>query len=88
MIQFSALRSKMYNYLICDSDEKTKNKANKQTKNKRHKKVCHKANIQILEATQFKNETRHLESKKPDVDSLKEKHKEFIKNNIKITAKI
>ena len=41
-----------------------------------------------LEATQFKNETRHLESKKPDVDSLKEKHKEFIKNNIKITAKI
>ena len=47
MIQFSALRSKMYNYLICDSDEKTKNKANKQTKNKRHKKVCHKANFKF-----------------------------------------
>ena len=38
MIQFSALRSKMYNYLICDSDEKTKNKANKQTKTKGTKK--------------------------------------------------
>ena len=77
----------MYNYLICDSDEKTKNKANKQTKNKRHI-FKFKDYWNCLEATQFKNETRHLESKKPDVDSLKEKHKEFIKNNIKITAKI
>ena len=33
-----------------------------------------------LEATQLKNEINHLEKAKVDVDSLKQNHKEFIKN--------
>ena len=34
-----------------------------------------------LEAAQLENKTNHLENTIVDVDSLKEDHKEFIKNN-------
>ena len=65
-------------------------------KQKTHIKVCHKK-IKFedckhcIEAIQLENEINQPVTNKFDVESIRENHKEFIKNNkliLKITAKI
>ena len=49
--------------------------------------MCHKRKLKFedykncLQATQLENKIKHLEKNKIDINSLKEDHKEFIKNN-------
>ena len=54
-------------------------------KKQKPQKLCHKNNINrlkiFLEVTQLENKINQLEKNKVGVDSLRENHKEFIKNN-------
>ena len=54
-------------------------------KKQKAQKLCHKNNVNrlkiFLEVTQLENKINQLEKNKVDVDSLRENHTEFIKNN-------
>ena len=79
MTKFAGLRAKTSSYLIDDGSENKKENGSKKCTIKRKLKftdykIC-------LEAPQIENKISHLEKIKIDADSLKEDHKEFIKNN-------
>ena len=79
MTTFVGLRAKSYSYLTDDGSENKKANGSKKCTIKRKikftdYKIC-------LEAPRIENKISHLEKIKIDADSLKEDHKEFIKNN-------
>ena len=80
MKEFLGLKEKTYSYLLDNGseDKKSKWKGTKKCFIKRKLKFEDYKNC--LEAAQIGNEINHLE-KKTAADSLKEDHKEFIKNN-------
>ena len=77
MIKFVVLRAKTYSYLIDYSSEVKKAKGTKKLVIKRKLKFENFKNCS--EATQLENKINYLENK-IDKDSIKENHKEFIKN--------
>ena len=79
MIKFDGLRAKTYSYLIDDGSEDKKAKDTGKCVIKR--KLKFENYKSCLEATQLDNKMNHLEKSKIDIYSIKENHKEFIKNN-------
>ena len=79
MTKFVGLRAKTYSYLIDDGSEDKKAKGTKKCVIKRKLKFENYKNC--LEATQLDNKTNYLEKNEINLESLKEDHKEFIKNN-------
>ena len=77
MTKFVGLKAKTYSYLI-DGGSKDK-KAKGAKKKKRKLKFENYKNC--LEATQLENKINYIEKNKIDIDSIKENHKEFMKNN-------
>ena len=79
IIGFAELLTKTYSYLTDDSDE------DKNTKSTKMRVMKQKFEFEdykyCFEATQLENEINQLEKNKLNVDSLRENHKEFIKNN-------
>ena len=74
--KFVGLKAKTYSYLIDDSNGDKKAKGAKKCVIKR------KLEIQNdKKATQLENKINYLEKNEIDIDSIKENHKEFIKNN-------
>ena len=79
MTKFVGLRAKTYSYLLDDGSEDKKAKGTQKCVIKRKLKF---ENCKVrLEATQFEKKINYLEKNKTDIDSIKENHKEFIKNN-------
>ena len=78
MIKFVGLRAKTYSYLIDDSSEDKKAKDTKNCVIKIKFKFENYKNC--LEATQLESKINYIE-KKIDIDSIKENHEEFIRNN-------
>ena len=78
MKELFKLRAKTYSYLK-DNDEDKKAKGRKKRAIKRKLKFADYKNC--LEAAQIESKINQLEKKKMSIDSLKEDHKEFIKNN-------
>ena len=79
MKEFVGLRAKTYSYLIDYSSEYEKGKNTKNcVKRIKLKSEDYK---NCLEAVQIENKINHLEKNKIDLDSLKNDHKEFIKNS-------
>ena len=83
IVKFVGLRAKTYSYLIDDASEDKKAKGTKKCVIKR--KLKFESYKNCLEATRLENKINHLEKNKTDVDSIKEIHKEFIKNNKSIS---
>ena len=79
MTKFVGLRAKTYSYLIDDGSEDKKAKGTKKCVIKR--KLKFEKYKSSLEATQLENKINYLEKNKIDTESVKENHKEFIKNN-------
>ena len=79
MRKFVGLRAKTYSYLIDDSIEDKKAEGTKKCVIKRKLKFENYKNC--LEATELENKIIYLEKIKINVDSLKENHKQFIRNN-------
>ena len=79
MKEFVGLRAKTYGSLKDNDDEGKKAKETKKCVMKR--KLKFKGYSNCLEAAQIKIKINHLEKNKIDADSLKEDHKEFIKND-------
>ena len=79
MTKFVGLRAKTYSYLIDDGSEDKKAKGTKKCVIKRKLKFENYKNC--LEATQLDNKTNYPEKNEINLESLKEDHKEFIKNN-------
>ena len=77
MRKFVGLRAKTYSYLIDDSREDKKTKGTKEC----HKKLTFENYKNCLEVTQLENTRSHLEKNKINIDSIKQNHKEFIRNN-------
>ena len=77
--KFVGQRPKTYSYLIDDSSEDKKAKVTKKCVLKRKLKFENYKNC--LEATQLDNKIKYLEKNKINIDSLKENHKKFIRNN-------
>ena len=84
MKEFVGLRAKAYIYLKDNNDEDKKAKGTKKCVIKRKLKCQDYKNC--LEAAQIENKIHHLEKYVIGIDSLKEGHKEFIKN-IKLILK-
>ena len=80
MTEFAALRPKTYSHLTADKNENEKTKDIKKCAIKRKPKFEDYKNC--LEATDLENERNHPEKNKINIDSLKEQHKDFIKNKI------
>ena len=78
MTKFVGLTAKTYSYLIDDGGEDKKAKGTKKCIIKIKIKFENYKNC--LEATQLENKINYLENK-IDIDSIKENHKEFLKNN-------
>ena len=78
------LRAKTYSYLIDDGSE-DKAKGTEKCDIKRKLKLETYKNC--LESTQLEDKTNCIQKSKIDIDSIKENHKEFIRNN-KSTLKI
>ena len=78
MTKFVGLTAKTYSYLIDDGGEDKKAKGTKKCIIKIKLKFENYKNC--LEATQLENKINYLENK-IDIDSIKENHKEFLKNN-------
>ena len=76
--KFVGLTAKTYSYLIDDGGEDKKAKGTKKCIIKIKLKFENYKNC--LEATQLENKINYLENK-IDIDSIKENHKEFLKNN-------
>ena len=85
MDKFAGLRAKTHIYLKDNNDEDKNTEGTKKCVIKRKLKFEDYKNC--LEALQIENKINHLEKNKIDVNSLKEDHKEFIRNN-KITTVI
>ena len=79
MTEFIRLRAETYSYLIYDGNENKKAKGTKRCVMKI--KIKFKDYKNCLEATKLENKINHIEKNKIKVDSFKEDHKEFIKNN-------
>ena len=79
MTKFVVLRAKTYSYLINEGSEDKKSKGTKRCVLKRKLKFENYKNC--LEATQLEYKINYLEKSNIDVDSIRENHKEFIKNN-------
>ena len=77
--KFVGLRAKTYSCLMDDGTEDKKAKGTKKCVTKRKLKFENYKNC--LEATQLENKINYLEKNKIDKESIKENHKEFIKNN-------
>ena len=75
---FTSMRPKIYSYLTNDNDENTIAS---------HKKCVIKQQIKFedyrgcSQAAHSENEIKNLQRYKPDLNSLKENHKNFIRNN-------
>ena len=80
MTEFAALRPKTYSHLTANKNENEKTKDIKKCAIKRKPKFEDYKNC--LEATELENERNHPEKNKINIDSLKEQHKDFIKNKI------
>lgn len=78
MVEFAALWSKTYSYLVDDIDE-NKTKSAKKCVVKRKPKF--EENKNRLDATQVECKINQLEENKVDVDILRENHKAFIEND-------
>ena len=78
MTGFYALRPKAYSCLTNDNDENKKQKSIKKCI------IKQKPNFEyyehVLQTTQLENEVKYQEKNKLDMNSLRENHKEFIKN--------
>ena len=79
MIKYFGLRAKTYSYLADDGSEGKKVKCTKRCVIKRNFKFENYKNC--LEATQLNNKINYPEKNEINLESLKEDHKEFIKNN-------
>ena len=79
MKELFRLRAKTYSYLKDNNDEDKKAKGIKKCAVKRKLKFADYKNC--LEAAQIESKINQLEKKKISIDSLKEDHKEFIKNS-------
>ena len=90
MTKFVGIRAKTYSYLIDDDSEDKKAKGTKKChKNKTFINFYFKITFILkfynykncLESTQLENKINYLEKNKTDIDSIKENHQEFLKNN-------
>ena len=79
MKEFVGLRAKTYSYFIGNDSEEKNAKGAKNCVIKRKLKFDNYKNC--LEAAQLENKINQREKNKVNVDSFKESHKEFIKNN-------
>ena len=78
MTKFVGLRGKTYSYIIDDGSEEKKGKGTKKCVIKRKLEIENYKDC--LEATEIAYKIKYLE-KKICIDSIKENHKELIKNN-------